>query len=144
MSLKYSLKLKVLVAQLHLALYNSMYCILPDSVHWIVQAKILEWVAISFSRGTSQPRNWTRVSRTMGRCFTDWAIQKAPLLHLRNHKMWNVACQVPLFMGFSRKDTGVSCHSLLQGIFLTQGSNPGLLPCRQVLYCLSHQGSPFR
>ena len=32
-------------------------------------------------------------------------------------------------------------HPLLQGTFLTQGSNPGLLGCRQILYCLSHQGS---
>ena len=32
-------------------------------------------------------------------------------------------------------------HSLLQGIFPTQGSNPGLLDCRQILYCLSHQES---
>ena len=38
--------------------------------------------------------------------------------------------------------SGVGCHFLLQGIFLTQGSNPGLLHCRQSLYCLSHQGSP--
>ena len=36
-------------------------------------------------------------------------------------------------------NTKVGCHSLLQGIFLTQGSNPGLLLCRQILYCLSHQ-----
>ena len=40
------------------------------------------------------------------------------------------------------KDTGVGCHALFQGTFLTQGSNPGLLHCRQILYCLSHQGSP--
>ena len=40
------------------------------------------------------------------------------------------------------KDTGVGCHFLLQGIFPTQGSNPGLLHCRQTLYHLSHQGSP--
>ena len=40
------------------------------------------------------------------------------------------------------KSTRVSCHSLLQGIFLTQGSNLGLLHCRQILYHLSHQGSP--
>ena len=33
-------------------------------------------------------------------------------------------------------------HSLLQGIFLTQGANLGLLHCRQILYCLRHQGSP--
>ena len=37
------------------------------------------------------------------------------------------------------KDTGVSCLSLLQGIFLTRGSNLGLLHCRQILYHLSHQ-----
>ena len=40
------------------------------------------------------------------------------------------------------KNTGVGCHALLQGIFPTQGSNPGLPHCRQVLYCLSHQGGP--
>ena len=40
------------------------------------------------------------------------------------------------------KNTGVGCHALLQGIFPTQESNPGLPQCRQILYCLSHQGSP--
>ena len=39
------------------------------------------------------------------------------------------------------KNTGVGCHALLQGIFPTQGLNPGLLHWRQILYCLSHQGS---
>ena len=39
------------------------------------------------------------------------------------------------------KNTGVGCHSLHQGIFPSRGSNPGLLHCRQILYCLSHQGS---
>ena len=43
----------------------------------------------------------------------------------------------------SGKNTGVGCHAILQGIFPTQGSNPGLLRCRPILYCLSHQGSPF-
>ena len=41
------------------------------------------------------------------------------------------------------KNVGVGCHALLQGIFPTQGSNPGLPHCRQNLYCLSNQGSPF-
>ena len=41
------------------------------------------------------------------------------------------------------KNTGVGSLSLLQGIFLTQGVNLGLLHCRRILYCLSHQGSPF-
>ena len=40
------------------------------------------------------------------------------------------------------KDTGVGSLSLLQVIFLTQELNLGLLHCRQILYCLSHQGSP--
>ena len=40
------------------------------------------------------------------------------------------------------KNTGVGCHFILQGIFLTQESNPGLLHCRPILYHLSHQGSP--
>ena len=39
------------------------------------------------------------------------------------------------------KNAGVGCHARLQGIFLTQGSNPGLLHCRQILYHLSHEGS---
>ena len=43
--------------------------------------------------------------------------------------------------GFQGKSTGVGCHVLLQGIFPTQGSNPGLPHCRQTLYRLSHQGS---
>ena len=40
------------------------------------------------------------------------------------------------------KNTGVGCLALLQGIIPTQGSNPGLPHCRQILYHLSHQGSP--
>ena len=40
------------------------------------------------------------------------------------------------------KNNGLGCHALLQGIFSTQGSSPGLLHCRWILYHLSHQGSP--
>ena len=40
------------------------------------------------------------------------------------------------------KNTGMGCHALLQGIFPTQGSSPGLLHCGWILYHLSHQGSP--
>ena len=43
---------------------------------------------------------------------------------------------------FPGMDTGMDCHFLLQGIFLTQGSNLGLPHCRHTLYHLSHQGSP--
>ena len=46
-------------------------------------------------------------------------------------------------MVFPRQEYWVGCHFLLQGIFPTQGSNPGLLYCRQILYWLSYKGSPF-
>ena len=49
-----------------------------SSVHEIFQARILEWVAISFSRGSSQPRDRTQVSCTAGKFFTDWATREAP------------------------------------------------------------------
>ena len=48
-----------------------------SSVHGIFQASVLEWVAISFSRRSSQPRDWTRISRIAGRCFTIWATREA-------------------------------------------------------------------
>ena len=44
--------------------------------------------------------------------------------------------------GSPDKSTGVGYHALLQGVFPTQGSNPGLPDCRWILYSLSHQGSP--
>ena len=54
---------------------------------------------------------------------------------------WTAAHQAPLSWNSPGQNTGVGCHSLLHGIFPTQGSNPGLLHCRQILYCVSHQGS---
>ena len=56
---------------------------------------------------------------------------------------WTIVHQAPLSMEFPSKNTGVGCHPLLQGIFLTQGSNLGLLHCRQILYSLNHQGWPL-
>ena len=54
-----------------------------------------------------------------------------------------IAHQALLSMRFSGKNTRVGSHSLLQGTFLTQALNPGLLLCRWLLYHLSHQGSPM-
>ena len=72
------------VAQSCPTLCDPMDCSLPrSSVHGIFQARVLEWVAISFSRGSSRPRDWTRVFRIAGRCFTIWAtreVNKAWLL----------------------------------------------------------------
>ena len=63
--------------QLCLTLCNPMDCSLPgSSVHGILQARILEWVTISFSRGSSQPRDRTWVSRIGGRRFNLWATRQ--------------------------------------------------------------------
>ena len=85
-------------------------------VHGILQARILEWVAFPFSKGSSQPRNWTQVPRIAGRFFTSWATREA-------------------------QNIGVGSLSLIQGIFPTQELNQGLLHCRRILYQLSYQGS---
>ena len=62
-------------------LCDPMDCNLPgSSVHGIFQARVLEWVTISFSRGSSQPRDWTWVSRIAGRFFTSWATREARLV----------------------------------------------------------------
>ena len=50
-----------------------------SSLHGILQARILEWVAIFFSRGSSQPRDRTWVSHIVGRCFNLWATREAHL-----------------------------------------------------------------
>ena len=46
------------------------------TVHGILQARILEWVAFPFSRGSSQLKDWTQVFHTAGRFFTSWATRE--------------------------------------------------------------------
>ena len=66
------------VAQSCPTLCNPVDCDLPgSSIHEILHARILEWVAISFSRGSSWPRDWTWVSHLAGRCFNLWATREA-------------------------------------------------------------------
>ena len=65
------------VAQSCLTLCDPMDCSLAGSaIHGIFQAGVLEWVAISFSRRSSRPRDWTWVSRIVGICFTVWATRE--------------------------------------------------------------------
>ena len=78
-------------------------------VHGILYARILEWVAFPFSRGSSQPRDRTQVSR-MQEDSSPTELQGKP------------------------KNTGVGNLSLLQRIFPTQNSNQGLLHLGQILY----------
>ena len=85
-------------------------------VHGILQARILEWASFPSYRGSSQPRDRTQISHIAGRFFTTSLSTGKP------------------------KNTGVGSLSLLQGIFLTQELNWGLLHCRRILYQLSYQG----
>ena len=72
--------LKRVFAQLCPTLCDPMNCSPPgSSIHGILQARILEGVAISFSRGFSRPRDGTRVSRIVGRFFTNWATREVIL-----------------------------------------------------------------
>ena len=80
--------------------------------------RILEWVAYPFSSGSSWPRDQARVSHIAGGFLTSWATREA-------------------------QETGVGSLSLLQWIFLTEGSNQSLLHCRRILYQLSYQGRPI-
>ena len=93
-----------------------MDCIPPiSSVHGISQARILEWVAISFSRGSSQSRDQTRISCIAGRFFTNWAMT-----------LWTAATQASLSFTIS--------WSLLKlmSIELMRPSNHRIL-CRPLL-----------
>ena len=66
-------RFKVKIVQSRPTLCNPM----DYTVHGILQARILEWVAFPFSRGSSQPRDWTQVSHIAGRFFTSWANREA-------------------------------------------------------------------
>ena len=79
--------MEVLVAQWCPTLCDPMDCSPPgSSVHGILQARILEWVVISFSRGSSQPRDGTQVSCIAGRFFTIWATREALLVYIKVKK----------------------------------------------------------
>ena len=72
------------VAQSYPTLCHPMDCSLPGfSIHGIFQAKVPEWVAFSFSKGSSRPRDQTQISRITGRCFTLWATREAPHVNHR-------------------------------------------------------------
>ena len=78
--------------------------------------------------------------------FTSYSISPQPtslipciMCHAWNYEEMG---RVPSYWDSSGKNTGMGCHALLQGTFWAQGSNPGLLNRKQILYHLSHQGSP--
>ena len=131
------------------SLCDPMDCSPPcSSVHRILQARILEWVAMLSSRGYSWTRNWTRVSSSpalAGGFFTSSTTWEAPSLRVKVKVAQSCPTLQPhgLYSPWNSpgQNTGVGSLSLLQGIFPTQGSNLGLPPWL-ILYQLSHKGSP--
>ena len=105
---------KVKVTQSSLTLCNSM----NDTVHGLLQTRMLEWVAFPFSSRSSQPRVRTQVFPSLQADSLPAESQEKP------------------------KNTGVGSPALLQQIFLTQELNWSFLHCRRILYQLSYQGSP--
>ena len=136
---------------------RSMDCSPPGfTVYGILQARIMEWVAMPSSRGSSQPRDWTHVSYvscTGRQVLTTSATWEAPQ-HMSNriHSLewmwvycevcqllsrvwifvtpWTEAHQAPLSWDSPGMNTGMGCHALLQRISPIQGLNPGLPHCR--------------
>ena len=79
-----------------------MDCSPPSSSgHGILQARILEWVAISFSKGSSRPRDWTQVSRIAGRCFNLCATGRD---NISAHAWRQVKAKVPVHRPSGRRN----------------------------------------
>ena len=99
-------KWKVKVKSLSRVQFFVTLCSLPgSSLHGIFQARILEWVAISFSRGSSQLRDKTQVSCTAGRCFTLWATRE--VLRKKKYKIYIVRYQRRPFFTEGRDKNGL-------------------------------------
>ena len=90
---------KVKVSHSCLSLCNPM----DYTVHEILQARIPDWVALPFSRGSSQPRDWTQVSHIAGGFFTNWAIREA--LSLYTTLQPNSKCYRLHLQNMSRRST---------------------------------------
>ena len=114
-----------------------MDCSLPGStVHRILQARMLEWVAIPFSRGSSQPRDGTQVSRIASRLLTVTKSHSCDLHGLQPPRLlhpWDSP----------GKNTGVGSHFLLPGDLPDPGIEPMSLVLQEDSLLLSHQGSPI-
>ena len=129
---------------------DSMNCSPPGfSVHGISQARIPEWVAISFTKGIFQTQksnphllHWQAGSLPLNHQGSPGKVKVKSLSRVWLFATpWTIANMLLRPWDFPGKSTEVGCHFLLQGIFPTQGSNRALLHCRQMLHHLSHQGS---
>ena len=125
-----------------------------SSVHGILQAGILEWVAIPFSKGSSQPRDWTQVFCVVGRFFTNWVTGKShwnryfcichlcPPCFCQEYYLQH-ARHTLLSMEFSRREYWNGLLFPPPGRSPDQVSDPCLPHWQVDSLPLSHQGSPI-
>ena len=115
-------------------LWDPMDCRQPgSSVPGISQARILEWVAISFSRGSSQPRNQTHVSCMSRQILYHWATWEVVPSHVPPIKAWskskykeNCSNHLTIFIVNQGKFFPLSDRCDRNGSHLIQGAKPGL------------------
>ena len=127
----HNIKIRFLLGMIMTNLWSESCSVVSNSLQphglcspWNSQGQNTGVVAFPFSRGSSQPRQWTGVSQP-----------RSPTLQ---------ADSLPAEPQGKPKNTGVGSLSLLQQIFPTQDSNWGLLHCRWILYQPSYQGSPAK
>ena len=114
------------------SLCNTVDCSLPGfSIHGIFQARILEWVAISFSSGSSQPRDRILVSCTAGRLLAIWATREVITSGSLVAKScltlvtpWTITHQTPLRVGFPRQEYWSRLPFPSPEYLSTKGLNP--------------------
>ena len=108
-----------------LLFFNPMDCTPPgSSVHGILQARILEWVASPFSRGSSQPRDQNWVSCTAGRFFTIWATREARIAQLKPCLLPERCYQSPITL-----TSWETCSSAWELLIDSCSYSRALLPC---------------
>ena len=121
----------MLVAQSCLTFCDPMDCSPPDlSVHGLLQARILEWVVIPFSTGSSQPRDQTWVSRIGSGSFTIWATKEAPIKWNSNkdveHQGWEKLPQLLIFLWVQKPQEGDGLYLTVWSLKKHGYSNKGL------------------
>ena len=108
------------LAQPSLTLCDPVDYSLPGSpVHGILQTRILEWVAIFFSRGPSWPRDWTWVSCIAGRFFTIWATWEAPYNSASVDKTSQIQLILIQFVSFSECHIYIALPVKPKGLVIT-------------------------
>ena len=120
--------MKVLGAQSCLTIWDPVDCSPPDSsVHRILQARTLEWVAIPFSKGSSRPRNQTQVSRIAGGFFAVWASREITLYYIYSVQFSSVTQSCLTLRSHESQHTRPPCPSPTPRVYPN--------PCPLIRWC---------